>query len=78
MEMVIIYTLSDKNGNIRYIGKSNEPRKRLYSHIKECNRDSKSHKVNWVKSLLSKGEKPIIEILDEVLHEDWVKSEIYE
>jgi hypothetical protein len=31
-----IYTLSDMNGDIRYIGKSNTPRKRLYSHIKEC------------------------------------------
>ena len=53
-----IYTLSDKSGNIRYIGKSNTPRKRLYSHIIECKTDRKSHKISWIKSLLNKNEVP--------------------
>lgn len=72
-----IYTLSDKSGNIRYIGKSNTPRKRLYSHIIECKTDRISHKINWIKSLLNKNEVPIIDILDEVLIEDWEFWERY-
>lgn len=32
--MVIIYTLSDENGNIRYVGKTSQYLKqRLYAHI---------------------------------------------
>jgi group I intron endonuclease len=72
-----IYTLSDINGDIRYIGKSNTPRKRLYSHVKECKTSNKSHKINWIKSLLSKGESPIIEVLDEVVEEEWEFWEQY-
>lgn len=72
-----IYTLSDKNGDIRYIGKTNTPRKRLYSHIQECKTSNKSHKINWVKSLLAKNEVPIIDILEEVSIDDWKDSEIY-
>ncbi len=72
-----IYTLSDKNGHIRYIGKTNTPRKRIYSHIQECKTSNKSHKINWIKSLLAKNEVPIIDILEEVSIDDWKNSEIY-
>ena len=73
-----IYTLSDKSGDIRYIGKSDTPRKRLYNHIKESkDLKKKSHKINWIKSLLDKSELPIIEILEEVSIEDWENSEKY-
>ena len=46
METTFIYTLSDKNGNIRYIGKSNEPRKRLYctKPVLKRNRSVKNRK----------------------------------
>lgn len=78
MEMVIIYTLSDNKGDIRYVGKTkNETKKRLYAHIKECNTDRKSHKINWIKSLLNKGERPIINIVDEVPVNEWQFWEIY-
>jgi hypothetical protein len=72
-----IYTLSDSSGNIRYIGKSNTPRKRLYSHIKECKTSNKSHKINWIKSILDRKELPIIEVLEEVSIDNWQNSEIY-
>lgn len=77
MKTTFIYTLSDIRGDIRYVGKSNTPRKRLYSHIKECKTDNKSHKINWVKSLINKGELPIIEILEEVSMDDWQSCERY-
>lgn len=78
MEMVIIYTLSDNKGDIRYVGKTkNETKKRLYAHINECNTDRKSHKINWIKSILNKGERPIINIVDEVPVNEWQFWEIY-
>jgi hypothetical protein len=50
MGKTFIYTLSDEDGNIRYLGKTkNEIKKRLYAHIIECKADSNSHKINWIK-----------------------------
>lgn len=79
MDTTFIYTLRSPISNeIRYIGKSNQPRKRLYSHIKECNNtERKSHKINWIKSLLEKGVSPIIEIIDEVPSDEWEFWEKY-
>lgn len=75
---VFIYYLSDENGEIRYIGKTkNHIRKRLYAHIKESKGDSKSYKNNWIKYLTSKGERPIIEVIDEVPEEEWEFWEQY-
>lgn len=77
MKTTFIYTLSDSSGNVRYIGKSNTPRKRLYSHIQECKTSNKSHKINWIRSLLDKDESPILEILEEVSIDSWEDSEIF-
>lgn len=76
---VSIYTLSDINENIRYIGKTkNILRKRLYAHIFESINSNKSnYKSNWIKSLLNKGERPIINIIDEVPEEEWEFWEEY-
>ena len=75
---VFIYYLSDKEGRIRYVGKTkNAPRKRLYKHIQESKGDSISYKNNWVKSLLSKGERPMINVIDEVPQEEWEFWEQY-
>lgn len=71
MGKTYIYTLSDINGDIRYIGKTSYLNQRLYSHIKECRTKRINHKINWIKSLLKKGEKPLISILDEVESDDW-------
>ena len=49
-----IYGLCDPETNeIRYIGKSNQPKKRLQDHIYSCER-TVTHKNNWIKSLLNK------------------------
>lgn len=72
METTFIYSLSDPITNeIRYIGKSNDLRKRLYAHIKECKSEMRSHKISWVRSLLNKNQRPIIEIIDEVPSSEW-------
>lgn len=73
-----IYTLSDPITNeIRYVGKSNNPLKRYYKHIDESTKNVKTHKNNWIKKLLSENKKPILEIIDEVLIEEWVFWETY-
>jgi len=78
MNFTYIYTLSDKNGVVRYVGKTNTPRKRLHDHIKESlNFKIPSHKKNWIKSLLEKDERPIIEVIDEVPESEWPFWEQY-
>lgn len=78
MKTTFIYSLSDETGYIRYIGKANEPRKRLNQHIKESkSSEIKTYKHNWINSFLIKGVKPKIEILDEVLESEWQFWEQY-
>lgn len=49
-----IYTLKDPITNeIRYVGKANDPNKRILDHIKECKSSNISHKISWIKSLLN-------------------------
>lgn len=75
MTKVFIYTLSDKTG-IRYVGKTNNIKRRLYNHISDIKKYN-NHKVNWLKSLLENNEYPTIEILDIVNSEDWIFWEMY-
>ena len=69
-----IYKISDEKGNVRYIGKSNNPRRRLYQHINE---KSNKHKYNWLQSIIKKGENPIVEIIEKVDVENWKEREIF-
>ncbi len=69
-----IYTISDHLGNIRYVGKSNNPKQRLNSHIQDKKR---KHKFNWLNSIIKSGNKPIIEVIDIVSINDWEYWETY-
>lgn len=71
--MTYIYTLSDENGDIRYVGKSNRPYLRLKDHLK-ISKNKKSHKDKWIQSLTKP---PSVLILDEIEDKDWVFWEIY-
>ncbi len=78
METTFIYSLSDPiTGEVRYIGKANDPKKRVLDHIKENKTSNKSHKISWIKSLVSKDLLPIVEIVDEVLKIEWEFWEQY-
>ena len=56
---IYIYTLTDPNTNmIRYIGKSNNPDKRLRIHLIEARRGLKSYRSNWLRKLITMGQKP--------------------
>ncbi len=69
-----IYILKDPvTGEIRYVGKTNDPEKRFLNHLsdREIN-----HRTNWIKSLLKREVTPAIEIIDEVLDEHWQQWEV--
>lgn len=70
MERTNIYSLEYPEGNIRYIGKANNLSQRFTSHLKRVN-ECTSKKNSWIKSLLRKGEFPIMNLIDEVSIKDW-------
>lgn len=66
-----IYVLIDPDTNmVRYVGKADNPIKRLSEHIRKS-KYSNTHKNNWIISLIKKNLKPIIEIIDVVSTDDW-------
>ena len=70
-----IYCLKDPITNeIRYIGKTVNLKERLANHIYKS-KSSKTHCASWIKSLISKGFKPIIQEIEEC--ENWQEREIY-
>lgn len=73
-----IYALLCPQGEIRYIGKTNNPAARLASHISAAKAGKTKHYAsNWIRSLLSCGSKPEIEIVLEVPEgEPWQPYEI--
>ena len=79
MKTTFIYSLSDPNTTeIRYIGKANNLKYRLWSHIHEAKHDLRNqHKCNWIKTLLNEGKKPVIEIVEEISIDNWQACEVY-
>jgi group I intron endonuclease len=57
-------------GKIRYVGKANNPEKRLRVHLYEA-RNPKNYRQAWVKGLLQRGRLPVLEVLDEVPIVQW-------
>lgn len=74
-----IYSLSDPNtGKVRYIGKTNNLKYRLWAHVTDATTDRRnSHKCNWIKLLLKENKRPIISVIEEVPMEIWQEREIY-
>lgn len=73
-----IYALLCPEGEIRYIGKSTDPVARLRAHLSKARSgETKHHAANWIRSLLSAGKKPSVEILLKVPEgEPWQPYEI--
>jgi GIY-YIG catalytic domain/NUMOD3 motif len=74
-EVTFIYALCEPDtGTIRYIGKADNPDDRLLKHITNLNRE-RNHKANWIRSLLTKGQRPTVQIIDTVLRSEWKAAE---
>ena len=72
-----IYTLKDPISNeIRYVGKSNNPKQRFKAHLNKCRKHQK-HKSNWIEKLKKLGLKPIFEIINTVPIDEWKFWEKY-
>lgn len=78
MKTTFIYSLEcPKTGDIRYIGKSNNPRIRLKRHCASFLLKNNTHKNNWIKLLKETNNTPIVGIVDEVLVSEWKYWEKY-
>lgn len=76
--MIYIYGLvCPVAGDVRYIGKSINPEKRLRAHIGAAVRgEYQHHAARWLRRLASRGQSPAIRILEEVPDGgDWRVSE---
>lgn len=69
-----IYTLScPKTGDIKYVGKSNNPILRFRKHLQRS--DNNKLKNDWISMLISDNQKPILNIIEEVNLYDWKDKE---
>jgi len=74
MKTTFIYALKEpETGEIRYVGKSNDPKKRLEDHM-SC--QGNHHRACWVKNLKHRGLRPILEVIDEIPLEYWRQLEV--
>jgi group I intron endonuclease len=72
-----IYVLKcPRTNEVRYVGKSNDPKRRYYGHMR-TDKTACSYKKNWVQSLLKQGLKPVLEIIKEVPMGEWKDWEKY-
>lgn len=62
---------------IRYIGKSNNPKKRFYRHLYDAKLNTHTHKNAWIISLLKLKLTPELIILEETNITQWQQREIY-
>lgn len=76
-----IYTLSDPDTMlVRYIGRTNNLLDRYKRHLQKSyieKYDKNTYKSNWIKSLLSRDKKPLMEILEICDNSNVMDLEIY-
>lgn len=77
MKAVYIYALKDPiTGLIRYIGVTTRPKTRLKEHLQPSNVKKSNHRSCWIRSLVSKGQHPVIEFLAQAGANTWEQDEI--
>lgn len=70
-----IYVLKDPLTNeLMYVGKTTNPKKRLNQHINNSKK-RKTYVNIWVNNLLQSNNKPIMEIIDSCIDNNWVELE---
>lgn len=77
--MVKIYSLTHPSSTRLYIGKTVQTLgNRLSGHMREA-RQSEAHnrRLNWIRSLVKNGLKPIISLIVEVYDDKWIEEEKY-
>ena len=78
---IFIYTLNHPTTNeIKYVGKTNNPKRRLYHHIEESKRKNgfkNRHVINWINHLLLEKLKPTMNIIEICNEDNWEEREKY-
>jgi len=70
-EIVYIYGLVEPTTKeLRYVGKSKDPKVRLRKHISERFKHD-SYKDRWIRKMVDSESRPELIIIDEVLKEEW-------
>lgn len=77
--MTFIYLLIDPvTSAVRYVGKTNNPRRRFNQELSEARRNPNGTRRNsWIKNLLDRGFKPEQFIIDIVPTDEWAFWEIH-
>ena len=76
-EIVYIYGLLDpRTDELRYVGKSINPRTRIRKHLSE-RYNHNSYKDRWIRKLMDDGVKPKLLIIDVVPKNNWQFWEMY-
>lgn len=72
-----IYGLHEKsNDKIRYVGKSDNPKRRLKEHI-QSSKLKKTHKDSWINSVLKKNSEITLVVLETVKQNNWKEKEVF-
>lgn len=59
-----VYHLVDPNTRtVRYVGKTSTPKSRLRAHIQDAREGDNTEKKRWIRTLLEKGQEPIMVIV---------------
>lgn len=70
--MIYIYTLSDNIGNTRYVGQTNDLRRRYNDHISSSfNEKSDSYntyKARWIRKILGNGGELVMDVIEECVN----------
>lgn len=74
-----IYGLFDPSGELRYVGKTTRSLEhRLRGHLHPYALRPKAHRANWLKGLLARGERPTIQLIQELFRvQDLREAEVY-
>lgn len=76
MRTTFIYILIDpRTGAYRYVGKADNPKRRLQRHLQPNQLRNRTHKAAWLQGLLSAGYCPVMSILEEVPTSAWAEAE---
>lgn len=72
--MTSIYGLYDQTGTLRYIGKANDPYKRLSSHLRDSRRRN-TPLYSWMRKCLTNGFIPVVGVLETCHADQWQERE---
>lgn len=73
--MSVIYALAESDGEVRYIGKANDPHVRLKHHMYCAAAGKRLPVYHWIRKLSKEEQRPNLIVL-EICDEDWQSVEI--